>query len=51
MVDLLLESLRHAGPLLTLAVIILFGVAFGEFARILRFPSITGQIIAGLMLG
>ena len=51
MVDLLLESLRHAGPLLTLALIILFGVAFGEFARILRFPSITGQIIAGLMLG
>jgi PTS system fructose-specific IIC component len=51
MVDLLLESLRHAGPLLTLALIILFGVAFGEFARILRLPSITGQIVAGIMLG
>lgn len=51
MTDLPLETLRHAGPLLILALIILFGVAFGELARLLRVPAITGQIIAGVLLG
>ena len=44
-------TLRHAGPLLILAMIILCGVAFGEIARAMRIPAITGQIIAGLLLG
>jgi hypothetical protein len=44
-------TLRHAGPLLILAMTILCGVAFGEIARAMRIPAITGQIIAGLLLG
>jgi Kef-type K+ transport system membrane component KefB/mannitol/fructose-specific phosphotransferase system IIA component (Ntr-type) len=51
MIDILGENLRHAGPLLILAMIILCGVAFGEVARAMRVPAITGQIIAGLLLG
>lgn len=51
MIDVFSDSLRHAGPLLILAMIILCGVAFGEMARALRVPAITGQIIAGLLLG
>jgi len=31
--------------------IILCGVAFGELARLIRLPSITGQIVAGILLG
>ena len=31
--------------------IILCGVAFGELARLIRIPSITGQIVAGILLG
>ena len=51
MIDVFSDSLRHAGPLLILAMIILCGVAFGEIARAMRVPAITGQIIAGLLLG
>ncbi len=51
MIEVVFESLRHAGPLLILALIIVFGVAFGELARALRIPSISGQIVAGLLLG
>ena len=40
------EGLRDAGPLLTLGVVILIGMFFGEGAKRLRLPSITGQILA-----
>lgn len=50
-IEVFFETLRHAGPLLILALIILCGVAFGELARAMRIPSITGQIVAGILLG
>ena len=50
-IEVFLETVRHAGPLLILAMIILCGVAFGELARLIRIPSITGQIVAGILLG
>ncbi len=49
--SLLEQSLHGAGPLLILAFVILVGVAFGEFAQKIRLPSITGQIIAGVLMG
>jgi PTS system fructose-specific IIC component len=50
-IEVFFETVRHAGPLLILAIIILCGVAFGELARLIRLPSITGQIVAGILLG
>ena len=50
-IEVFFETVRHAGPLLILAIIILCGVAFGELARLIRIPSITGQIVAGILLG
>ena len=50
-IEVFFETVRHAGPLLILAMIILCGVAFGELARLIRIPSITGQIVAGILLG
>ena len=46
-----LEALHHGGPLLTLAVVLLAGLSFGSVARRLGLPGITGQILAGLLLG
>ena len=51
MVDVIQDSLQQAGPLLILALVILSGVALGEFARLMRVPAITGQIFAGMLLG
>jgi len=45
------EFLRHAGPLLILAIVILVGVTFGGAARRIGLPSITGQILAGALIG
>jgi Kef-type K+ transport system membrane component KefB/mannitol/fructose-specific phosphotransferase system IIA component (Ntr-type) len=46
-----LEVLGHAGPLLTLAVVILVGVLFGALARRIGLPGVTGQILAGVLMG
>ena len=43
--------LPDANPLLILATVLTFGVVFGSLARRLRLPSITGQIIAGVLIG
>lgn len=40
-----------AGPLLTLAVVILVAMPMGAIARRAHLPSVTGQILAGLLLG
>lgn len=45
------QPVEHAEPLLMLAVILLIGVAFGLAARRFRLPSVTGQIIAGVLIG
>ncbi len=46
-----MESLRHANPLLLLAVVLVAGTFFGALARRLRLPGITGQIIGGILIG
>lgn len=43
--------LPHAGPLLVLAIVLLAGAVFGALAKRLRLPSVTGQIVAGILLG
>ncbi len=45
------EFLGQAGPLLTLAVVILAGVSLGGVAKRLGLPSVTGQILAGVLMG
>lgn len=45
------EALHGAGPLLTLAVVLALGMIGGAIAKRLRLPSITGQIVAGLVIG
>jgi len=49
--DALVEGLRHAGPLLVLAIVLLAGTSFGAVARRLGLPGITGQILGGVALG
>ncbi len=44
-------DLHHAGPLLTLAVVLAVGVAFGALARRARLPSVTGQVLGGVLIG
>jgi len=39
------------GPLLTLSIVILIGVACGAGARRIGLPSVTGQILAGMAMG
>ena len=46
-----LESLRDAGPLLLLAIVLLAGSVAGALARRARLPGITGQILGGVLLG
>lgn len=46
-----LEALSQAGPLLTLAVVILAGVSCGGAARRMGLPGVTGQILAGVLMG
>ncbi len=45
------ELLGQAGPLLTLALLILVGVSLGGAARRLGLPSVTGQILGGVLVG
>ncbi|HIF98368.1 MAG TPA: hypothetical protein EYQ54_15325 [Myxococcales bacterium] len=45
------DFLGGAGPLLTLAVVILAGVTLGGAAKRLGLPSVTGQILAGVLMG
>ena len=45
------EALHGAGPLLTLAVVLALGMIGGMLSKRLRLPSITGQILAGLVIG
>jgi PTS system fructose-specific IIC component len=40
-----------ADPLFTLAIVIAAGVAFAWLARMVRLPGITGQILAGILMG
>jgi PTS system fructose-specific IIC component len=42
---------HRAGTFLTLAVVILVGILTGAAARRLRLPSMTGQILGGLVIG
>lgn len=46
-----MHAVEYTEPLLMLAVILLVGVAFGLAAKRLRLPSVTGQIIAGVLIG
>jgi Kef-type K+ transport system membrane component KefB/mannitol/fructose-specific phosphotransferase system IIA component (Ntr-type) len=43
--------LPQADPLLTLAIIIVAGVASGSLAKLVNLPSITGQILIGIVIG
>ena len=43
--------LPGADPLLTLAGILLAGMLLGWVARRIRLPAVTGQIVAGILLG
>ena len=43
--------LPDADPLLTLAVVLVAGVGFGALAKLVRLPGITGQILAGVLIG
>jgi Kef-type K+ transport system membrane component KefB len=45
------DLLHAAGPLLTLAVVIVAGVAFGTAATRVGLPGVTGQILAGIVMG
>ncbi len=43
--------LQHAGTLLTLAIILVVGIGFGVAFKRIGLPSVTGQIVAGILLG
>ena len=45
------ELLGQAGPLLSLAVIILVGVSLGGVAKRVGLPGVTGQILGGVLMG
>lgn len=45
------DWLHDAGPLLTLSIVILVGVGGGALARRVRLPGVTGQILAGVLMG
>ena len=44
-------TLTEANPLLTLAVVLVAGVVFGGLAKRIHFPSVTGQILVGILMG
>lgn len=46
-----MARLPGADPLLVLATILLVGMLFGWLAQRIRLPSVTGQILAGVLLG
>lgn len=41
----------HASPILTLAALLVSGLAAGAAAKACRLPSVTGQIVVGVLLG
>ena len=41
----------EANIILTFAVVLVAGMASGQFAKRLRLPSVTGQILVGILLG
>jgi mannitol/fructose-specific phosphotransferase system IIA component (Ntr-type)/Kef-type K+ transport system membrane component KefB len=43
--------LPNADPLLILATVLVCGVAFGTLAKRIGLPSITGQVVAGVLIG
>ncbi|MEO0652052.1 MAG: hypothetical protein AAFZ65_15370, partial [Planctomycetota bacterium] len=43
--------LPDAAPMLVLGIVLLMGVLFGTGAKLLRLPSVTGQILAGFLAG
>ena len=45
------EFLHQASPLLVIGVVITVGVLFGGAVRRVGLPSMTGQIIAGIVMG
>ena len=45
------DALHSGGPLLILAVVLLAGLSFGTVARRMGLPGITGQILAGMLIG
>jgi len=47
----ILPSLDHASPLLVLAIVMVMGVTFGAATRRIGLPSVTGQILAGMVIG
>lgn len=46
-----IDALRHAEPLLLLALVLMAGSLFGTMARRVRLPAITGQIVGGIVIG
>jgi len=40
-----------ASPLFTLSIVLVAGVAFGQLAKRFHLPGVTGQILAGILLG
>ena len=42
---------EHQGPILSLALVLIAGIASGALARWLRAPTVTGQILAGIVVG
>lgn len=46
-----MPTLPADNPLLTLAVLLVFGTLGGILAKRLRLPSVTGQILAGILIG
>ena len=48
---MLASLIQSASPLLVLAVVLVAGVLSGALARRLKLPSVTGQILAGILLG
>jgi Kef-type K+ transport system membrane component KefB/mannitol/fructose-specific phosphotransferase system IIA component (Ntr-type) len=51
MPSFLSQALDSASPLLVLAVVIGVGIGFGTLSRRVGLPSITGQILGGILLG
>ena len=43
--------LDDANSLLMLAVILVSGTVFGILAKMLHLPSVTGQIVGGVLIG
>lgn len=44
-------TIQDPSPLLILAIVVVVGVTSGQLARRIRLPGVTGQILAGILLG